>query len=363
MRLKWNKQGLSLSVESPRINDGKRDRDDRRVQFTEPGRFGGSGSTKLLAGRLWRSPQWVLLSRFSLPFCCAGWLTMLMRINWVRCERDAISAGPRPRARVPARPGFCFDRCWPLRRRVPRTEAWDVVPDLAIEVVSKTNTADQMAEKIEDYFRSGVRQVWVVYPGTRKIYLYDTPTSVKILQVGDDLEGGSGARRLPGSLWKICSWKEPKIQRPRSVCSISVPAARSSLLTRTTGHPPLAPGHLVRSTPAAGPGAAVHWIETRSATDLDKALLGLACPVVLIDLRRNVVQGLSDLDRLTRFFPGARVLVLDPEAHDGAVELARESGATPRDRRVCTASQVACLIDRWIALAGLQTDRAGCRGP
>ncbi|HMF38325.1 MAG TPA: Uma2 family endonuclease, partial [Isosphaeraceae bacterium] len=80
---------------------------------------------------------------------------------------------------------------WPLRRRVPRTEAWEIVPDLAVEILSLTNTAEQVAEKIEDYFRSGVRQVWIVYPGTSKIYLYNTPTGVRILQVGDDLDGGS----------------------------------------------------------------------------------------------------------------------------------------------------------------------------
>jgi Uma2 family endonuclease len=80
---------------------------------------------------------------------------------------------------------------WPLQRRVPRTEAWEIVPDLAVEIVSLTNTAEQVAEKIEDYFRSSVGQVWVVYPGTSKIYLYYTPTSVRILHVGDDLDGGS----------------------------------------------------------------------------------------------------------------------------------------------------------------------------
>jgi Uma2 family endonuclease len=90
---------------------------------------------------------------------------------------------------------FVSTQRWPLRRRVLRTEAWEIVPDLAVEIVSLTNTAEQMAEKIEDYFRSSVRQVWVVYPGTSKVYLYDTPTSVRILQVGDDLDGGSV---LPG---------------------------------------------------------------------------------------------------------------------------------------------------------------------
>jgi Uma2 family endonuclease len=90
---------------------------------------------------------------------------------------------------------FVSTQRWPLRRRVPRTEAWEVVPDLAVEFVSLTNTAEQVAEKIEEYFRAGVRQVWVVYPGTSKIYLYDTPTSLRILQVGDELDGGSV---LPG---------------------------------------------------------------------------------------------------------------------------------------------------------------------
>jgi Uma2 family endonuclease len=70
-----------------------------------------------------------------------------------------------------------------------------VVPDLAIEVISLSNTADQVDEKIEDYFHSNVRQVWVIYPGTGKVYIYDSPTTVRILQVGDDLDGGT---LLPG---------------------------------------------------------------------------------------------------------------------------------------------------------------------
>jgi Uma2 family endonuclease len=102
-----------------------------------------------------------------------------------------------PALKLKRRPDLAFvsTQRWPLRRRVPRTETWEVVPDLAVEVVSLTNGAEQVASKIEEYFRAGVRQVWVVYPGISKVYLYDTPTSVRILQVGDDLDGGSV---LPG---------------------------------------------------------------------------------------------------------------------------------------------------------------------
>ncbi len=110
-------------------------------------------------------------------------------------------------------------------------------------------------------------------------------------------------------------------------------------------------------------GRPVHWIETRSATDLEKALLGRARPVVLIDLERNVLEGLSDLERLMRLFPGARVLVLDPEAHDGVAELARELGATHVISGFVPPPEVAGLIDRWITLAEIQTDRAGWSRP
>jgi Uma2 family endonuclease len=56
-----------------------------------------------------------------------------------------------------------FER-WARDRRIPRERSWAVIPDLAIEIISRTNTADEVAEKLEEYFKVGVRQVWVVYP-------------------------------------------------------------------------------------------------------------------------------------------------------------------------------------------------------
>jgi Uma2 family endonuclease len=90
---------------------------------------------------------------------------------------------------------FVSAKRWPLKRRVPQTEAWDVVPDLAVEVVSKSNTAVQIDQKIDEYFQAGVSDVWVIYPGTGKIYVYGSPTQVRVLQRGDELDGGA---LLPG---------------------------------------------------------------------------------------------------------------------------------------------------------------------
>ena len=95
------------------------------------------------------------------------------------------------------RPDVAFvshDR-WPRGRRVPDEAAWNVVPDLAIEVVSPTNSGNEIIAKIDDYFRAQVQRVWVVYPNARAIYLYESPSEVKILRAGDTLDG---APLLPG---------------------------------------------------------------------------------------------------------------------------------------------------------------------
>lgn len=45
-------------------------------------------------------------------------------------------------------------------------------PDLAVEVVSPSNTAAGMQRKIGRYFEAGATEVWVVYPATRSIALH-----------------------------------------------------------------------------------------------------------------------------------------------------------------------------------------------
>ncbi|MEX2310807.1 MAG: Uma2 family endonuclease [Pirellulales bacterium] len=76
---------------------------------------------------------------------------------------------------------------WPRAKPVPRTEAWDVVPDLAVEVVSPTNAADDVLGKLTEYFQVGVERVWVIYPSQRQIYVYSSPSEVKVVLENDDL--------------------------------------------------------------------------------------------------------------------------------------------------------------------------------
>ena len=83
---------------------------------------------------------------------------------------------------------------WPTAA-VAREAAWNVVPDLAIEVVSPSNLAEEIDRKITDYFQAGVRLVWVFYPDSGRVYVYQSPTQVSILARTDTLEGGEV---LPG---------------------------------------------------------------------------------------------------------------------------------------------------------------------
>jgi Uma2 family endonuclease len=81
---------------------------------------------------------------------------------------------------------------WPKNRPVPRRDnAWDVVPDLAVEVVSPTDVAEDLQEKIDEYFQAGVSVVWVVYPLRSHVHVYQAPTQVRILAVTDELDGGA----------------------------------------------------------------------------------------------------------------------------------------------------------------------------
>lgn len=79
---------------------------------------------------------------------------------------------------------------WPKDRRPPSTNEWDVLPDLCVEVVSPSDRADYILDKIEEYFRAGVRLVWVFYPRHELAFVYESPTAVRGLTRADSLDGG-----------------------------------------------------------------------------------------------------------------------------------------------------------------------------
>jgi Uma2 family endonuclease len=52
-------------------------------------------------------------------------------------------------------------------------------PDLAVEVVSPSESAEDTDEKIGDYFAAGTEQVWVIYPRLKRVHVYLRPASLR----------------------------------------------------------------------------------------------------------------------------------------------------------------------------------------
>jgi len=98
--------------------------------------------------------------------------------------------------------------------KLRRGEIPAVVPDLAVEILSKGNTRKEMARKLDEYFRAGVRLVWYVDPKTRTVKVYTSPDQVVVLEAGDTIDGGDV---LPGFRLPIGPWLDEAARTgPRS---------------------------------------------------------------------------------------------------------------------------------------------------
>jgi Uma2 family endonuclease len=79
--------------------------------------------------------------------------------------------------------------------KVPSEAIPPIGPDLAVEVLSESNTKREMARKRREYFASGTRLVWEVDPESRTVSVYNAPERFQMLSETDTLDGGD---LLPG---------------------------------------------------------------------------------------------------------------------------------------------------------------------
>jgi Uma2 family endonuclease len=56
------------------------------------------------------------------------------------------------------------------------------VPDLAVEVVSPSNSAREIAEKTFDYLDAGTRMVWIIDPRTRTLTVYRSSSDIRVFR-------------------------------------------------------------------------------------------------------------------------------------------------------------------------------------
>jgi Uma2 family endonuclease len=75
-------------------------------------------------------------------------------------------------------------------RKYPKDPIPHLAPDLVVEVLSKSNTKAEMARKLEEYFRAGVKLAWLVDPKTRTVRVHTSAAEFVVVQERQTLSGG-----------------------------------------------------------------------------------------------------------------------------------------------------------------------------
>ena len=78
-----------------------------------------------------------------------------------------------------------------LQHRVPATRPRSFfmgAPDIAIEVVSPSNSASNMQAKVLDYLEAGTAVVWVLYPQTRTVVEHLSDGTIRLFNVQQTLQ-------------------------------------------------------------------------------------------------------------------------------------------------------------------------------
>lgn len=83
---------------------------------------------------------------------------------------------------------FVSKKTYDSLERLP-TGFFKGAPDLAVEVFSRTERKKQLDGKIADYFASGTKRVWVIYPKSRSARIFQSPHKKRLIGENELLEG------------------------------------------------------------------------------------------------------------------------------------------------------------------------------
>ena len=67
---------------------------------------------------------------------------------------------------------------------------WVGAPDLAVEVLSPSDTVRRVEGKVAQWLEAGTRMLWVVSPRLRTVTVYRSLTNIETLTENDTLDGG-----------------------------------------------------------------------------------------------------------------------------------------------------------------------------
>jgi Uma2 family endonuclease len=131
--------------------------------------------------------------------CIAATLIQLLK-NFVDKHDLGIVAGPdglirltQGRTRAPDVAFFSWSK-FP-QRRLPEDAVPSLCPDLAVEILSASNTESEIEGKLDEYFSSGATVAWVIDPAQATAQVYAGPNQFTDLTADDLLSAPS---ILPG---------------------------------------------------------------------------------------------------------------------------------------------------------------------
>lgn len=75
-----------------------------------------------------------------------------------------------------------------------------LAPDLAVEIVSPSNTMSEIQAKVMDYLDAGASLVWVVEPRSHSVTVYRSREEIRLLTEDEEIDGGAV---LPGLRLKV----------------------------------------------------------------------------------------------------------------------------------------------------------------
>jgi Uma2 family endonuclease len=79
---------------------------------------------------------------------------------------------------------------------------WELAPDLAVEVVSPSESAEEIREKVRDYLLAGTALMWVIYPRSQEVIVHTPDGLARTYGSADVLENFA---ELPGFACAVAS--------------------------------------------------------------------------------------------------------------------------------------------------------------
>jgi Uma2 family endonuclease len=102
-------------------------------------------------------------------------------------------------------PDLSFIRWDRAGDEVPKDPICGISPNLAVEILSPSNTKAEIDRKRDEYFETGVELVWIVDPVRQIIEVWSTSRDCHLIGMTDVLDGGTV---LPGLSISVAEWFE-----------------------------------------------------------------------------------------------------------------------------------------------------------